>query len=142
MARRGRPQSRADHAGRYGGNKLALTGDLADANARLQRAGVERVLRSRLREVGDGHVTVEHVWTGERRRLPCAVLVDCGYELPEETLYLARPGTPRAGDCVAPRTVLEAVLEGRRARCELAPEEHDVRAASTATCSARCGSAR
>jgi len=102
------------------GNKLALTGDLADANARLQRAGVERVLRSRPRAVAGGHVTVEHVWTGETRRLPCAVLVDCGFELPEESLYLARPGTPRAGDCVAPRTVLEAVLEGRRRAVELA----------------------
>jgi len=102
------------------GNKLALTGDLADANARLQRAGVERVLRSRLRAVADGHVTVEHVWTGEKRQLPCAVLVDCGHELPEESLYLARPGTPRAGDCVAPRTVMEAVLEGRRRAVELA----------------------
>ena len=29
-------------------------------------------------------------------------------------LYLARPGTPRAGDCVAPRTVAEAIREGRR----------------------------
>ena len=34
--------------------------------------------------------------------------------LPEETLYRHRPGTLRAGDCVAPRTVLEAVLEARR----------------------------
>ena len=49
-----------------------------------------------------------------RRKLDCAAVVDCGTRLPEESLYLARPGTPRAGDCVAPRTVLEAVLEGRR----------------------------
>jgi len=102
------------------GTMLALTGDLADANARLQRAGVERVLRSRLRGLADGHAAVEHVWTGEPRRLPCAVLVDCGFELPEESLYLTRPGTPRAGDCVAPRTILEAVLEGRRRAVELA----------------------
>ena len=38
----------------------------------------------------------------------------CGHRLPDEALYLHRPGTLRAGDCVAPRTVLEAVLEGRR----------------------------
>ncbi|MEV5414217.1 FAD-dependent oxidoreductase [Thermopolyspora sp. NPDC052614] len=102
------------------GTMLALTGDLADANSRLQRAGVERVLRSRLRALAEGHATVEHVWTSEPRRLPCAVLIDCGFELPEESLYQARPGTPRAGDCVAPRTVLEAVLEGRRRAVELA----------------------
>jgi hypothetical protein len=40
--------------------------------------------------------------------------VHCGHRLPEQALYLHRPGTPRAGDCVAPRTVLEAVLEARR----------------------------
>ena len=38
----------------------------------------------------------------------------CGHRLPDEALYLHRPGTLRAGDCVAPRTVLEAVLEARR----------------------------
>ncbi|KWX05510.1 hypothetical protein TH66_02210 [Carbonactinospora thermoautotrophica] len=96
------------------GTQLSLTGDLADANVRLVRAGVRRELRSLLRSVEPGHVLVEDRWTGERRELPCALLVDCGHRLPEETLYLARPGTPRAGDCVAPRTVHEAVLEGRR----------------------------
>ena len=50
---------------------------------------------------------------------PAAVVVDCGHRLPDESLYLARPGTLRAGDCVAPRTVLEAVLEGRRLALEL-----------------------
>lgn len=96
------------------GTLLALSGDLADANTRLQRAGVRRELRSRLREVADGRAVLEDVWTGERREIACAALVDCGHRLPEESLYAARPGTPRAGDCVAPRTVLEAVLEGRR----------------------------
>jgi 2,4-dienoyl-CoA reductase (NADPH2) len=57
---------------------------------------------------------LEDVWTGEQRRIDCAVVVDCGHRLAEETLYLDRPGTRRAGDAVAPRTVLEAVLEGRR----------------------------
>jgi 2,4-dienoyl-CoA reductase (NADPH2) len=40
--------------------------------------------------------------------------VHCGHRLPDQALYLHRPGTRRAGDCVAPRTVLEAVLEARR----------------------------
>ncbi|HEX6857804.1 MAG TPA: mycofactocin system FadH/OYE family oxidoreductase 1 [Streptosporangiaceae bacterium] len=96
------------------GTLLSLTGDLADANVRLQRAGVTRELRSLLREVSGGTALLEDVWTGAQRRVGCAVLVDCGHRLPEETLYLARPGTPRAGDCVAPRTVAEAIREGRR----------------------------
>jgi mycofactocin system FadH/OYE family oxidoreductase 1 len=103
------------------GTLLALTGDLADANVRLQRAGVNRQLRSRVISVGTGHVEVEDVWTGERTRLPAASLVDCGHRLAEDSLYrqLEDPAVLRAGDCVAPRTLLSAVLEGRRAAVEL-----------------------
>jgi 2,4-dienoyl-CoA reductase (NADPH2) len=101
------------------GTLLSVTGDLADANTRLQRAGVARALRCRLREVAGGTALLEDVWTGEQRRVGCAVLVDCGHRLPEQTLYQQRPGTSRAGDCVAPRTIAEAVLEGRRRAQEL-----------------------
>jgi 2,4-dienoyl-CoA reductase (NADPH2) len=97
------------------GTQLALSGDLAEANSRLQRAGVARELRSLLRAVTGDHVLLEDRWTGEQRTVDCAFVVHCGHRLPEQTLYLHRPGTPRAGDCVAPRTVLEAVLEARRA---------------------------
>ena len=97
------------------GTQLALTGDLATANSRLQRLGVLRELRSLLRAVAADHVLLEDRWTGEQRTVDCAFVVHCGHRLPEETLYLHRPGTPRVGDCVAPRTVLEAVLEARRA---------------------------
>jgi 2,4-dienoyl-CoA reductase (NADPH2) len=101
------------------GTLLSLTGDLAPANTRLAQAGVRRELRALLREAGDGVAVLEDVWTGARRQIGCAVLVDCGHRLPGETLYLARPGTPRAGDAVAPRTALEAVLEGRRRALEV-----------------------
>jgi 2,4-dienoyl-CoA reductase-like NADH-dependent reductase (Old Yellow Enzyme family) len=97
------------------GTLLSLSGDLADANVRLQRAGVTRERRSLLRAAGGGTALLEDVWTGEQRRVDCAVLVDCGHRLPDEELYERRPGTVRAGDCVAPRSVHEAVLEGRRA---------------------------
>jgi len=96
------------------GSQLALTGDLAEANSRLQRAGVRRELRSLLREVACDHVLLEDRWTGEQRTVDCGFVVHCGHRLPDETLYLQRPGILRAGDCVAPRTVLEAVLEARR----------------------------
>ncbi|MFD2418810.1 mycofactocin system FadH/OYE family oxidoreductase 1 [Amycolatopsis pigmentata] len=102
------------------GTQLALTGDLADANARLQRAGVTLAKRSRLREVHSGHVVLEDVFTAERREVEAAVVVHCGHRLPDETL--ARPGTLRAGDCVAPRTIHEAILEGRRAALALVSE--------------------
>ncbi|GAB3696810.1 mycofactocin system FadH/OYE family oxidoreductase 1 [Saccharopolyspora tripterygii] len=91
------------------GTQLALTGDLADANARLQRAGVALEKRSLLREVRDDHVVLEDVHTAEPRERSAATVVHCGHRLPDQQL-----GGRRIGDCVAPRTIHEAVLEGRR----------------------------
>ena len=99
------------------GTLLSLTGDLADSNTRLQRAGVHRELKSLLRKASGGTALLEDVWTGAQRTVPADVVVDCGHRLPQEDLYV--PGLPRAGDCVAPRTILEAVLEGRRRAMEL-----------------------
>jgi mycofactocin system FadH/OYE family oxidoreductase 1 len=96
------------------GTQLDRTGDLADANARLQRAGVARELYATLLGVRDGRAELVDVHTGARRTVPCAVVLDCAHRLPEDTLWLARPELARAGDCVAPRTVHEAVLEARR----------------------------
>jgi 2,4-dienoyl-CoA reductase (NADPH2) len=101
------------------GVQLSRTGDLADANARLQRAGVARELYTALCSAGDGAATLVDVHTGERRRIRCDVVVDCAQRLPDDTLWLARPHLARAGDCVAPRTVREAVLEGREWRWSL-----------------------
>jgi mycofactocin system FadH/OYE family oxidoreductase 1 len=114
LAAAGRPVSIVTQD-QIAGTQLAITGDLAEANSRLQRAGVARELRSLLRGVAADHVLLEDRWTGEQRTVDCAFVVHCGHRLPEQALYLHRPGTPRAGDCVAPRTVLEAVLEARRA---------------------------
>jgi mycofactocin system FadH/OYE family oxidoreductase 1 len=113
LATTGRPTSIVTQD-QIAGSQLALTGDLAEANSRLQRAGVRRELRSLLREVAGDHVLLEDPWTGEQRTADCQFVVHCGHRLPDEALYLHRPGTLRAGDCVAPRTVLEAVLEARR----------------------------
>ncbi|MFI0468353.1 mycofactocin system FadH/OYE family oxidoreductase 1 [Saccharopolyspora sp. 5N102] len=97
------------------GTQLALTGDLADANGRLQRAGVRLEKRSLLREVHPDHVVLEDTFTAQRRTLPCASVIHCGHRLPDPDLT----GWPRAGDCVAPRTIHEAILEGRRAAHEI-----------------------
>lgn len=94
------------------GTLLSITGDLADCNTRLQRLGVPRELKSLLRRASGGTALLEDVWTGEQREVPADIVVDCGHRLPLEDLYVT--GTPRAGDCVAPRTILEAILEGRR----------------------------
>jgi 2,4-dienoyl-CoA reductase (NADPH2) len=106
------------------GNELARTGDLAPANARLQQAGVELHRRSILRSVRKGVAVLEDRVTGTRRDLRVGAVVDAGHRLPEDTLWDALAGHPelhvaRVGDCVAPRTVHEAILEGRRAALAL-----------------------
>ena len=94
------------------GNELARSGDLAPANVRLAQAGVRIERRTIPREVRADGVVVEDRFTGERRTIPCTAVVDCGFRLPDDPLPEA---TVQAGDCVAPRTVYEAILEGRRA---------------------------
>jgi mycofactocin system FadH/OYE family oxidoreductase 1 len=98
------------------GNELARTGDLAPANVRLHQRGVRierRTLPRAVRRAEAGlEVEVEDRFTGGRRVLAVAAVVDCGFRMPAEPLAGAHL---HAGDCVAPRTILEAVLEGRRA---------------------------
>ncbi|MFI5955988.1 mycofactocin system FadH/OYE family oxidoreductase 1 [Cryptosporangium sp. NPDC051539] len=96
----------------------ARTPELADANFRLEALGVHRELRMKVVAVRRGEADLEHVWTGARRTVACVAVVDCGHRRPDETF--AAVDAPRAGDCVAPRTVLEAVLEGRRAARQIA----------------------
>ncbi len=105
------------------GTGLSLSGDLADANSRLQQAGVVRILSSLLRAVTVEGALVEQRWTREQRVIPTDLIVDASHRLAEEQLYDALVGADvslrdelvRAGDCIAPRTVHEAILEGRRA---------------------------
>ncbi|MEX1105634.1 MAG: mycofactocin system FadH/OYE family oxidoreductase 1 [Ilumatobacteraceae bacterium] len=94
------------------GNELSRTGDLAPANTRLAQRGVTVAKRSLLRTVRPGEVELQDRFSGEMRTVPAAALVDCGFRLPLDPL----PGAGvRIGDCVAPRTILESVLEARRA---------------------------
>ncbi len=98
------------------GNELARSGDLAPANVRLQQLGVGIERRALLREVHADHVVVEDRFSGTRRTVPAVALVDAGFRLPDEELWDATGRRHlRVGDCVAPRTIHEAVLEGRRA---------------------------
>jgi 2,4-dienoyl-CoA reductase (NADPH2) len=102
------------------GNELGRSGDLAPSNVRLQSSGVTIERRTRLRAVVPGEAHVEHRFTGEPRVLPAAAVVDAGYRLPDDRLWRATGESHRrAGDAVAPRTVHDAILEGRRAALSL-----------------------
>ena len=77
-----------------------------------------------LRQVRKGAAVFEDRFTAQRREVPAALVVDAGHRLPEESLWEAVASSPslhvvRVGDCVAPRTIHEAILEGRRAAIAL-----------------------
>jgi 2,4-dienoyl-CoA reductase (NADPH2) len=106
------------------GNELARSGDLAPANARLAQAGVEMHKRSNLVAVKKGVAVLRDRFTGADREVRAAVVVDAGHRLPDESTWqqvLDRTGrkVPRSGDAVAPRTIHEAILEGRRVAIDL-----------------------
>ena len=109
-------------------NELARTGDLAPANVRLQQAGVVIERRSIVRAVravseADGtsvDVIVEDRFGAGRRTISAALVIDAGFRLPDDALaHSAGDEVPLIGDAVAPRTVHEAVLDGRRAAARL-----------------------
>ncbi|MDQ1426274.1 MAG: hypothetical protein QOD72_3772, partial [Acidimicrobiaceae bacterium] len=97
------------------GNELSRSGDLAPANVRLQQAGVHIEKRAILRSVHVDHVEIDDRFTGARRRIDAVAIVDCGYRMPADEPDVSRLPHVRAGDCVAPRTIHDAILDGRRA---------------------------
>jgi 2,4-dienoyl-CoA reductase (NADPH2) len=106
------------------GNELARSGDLAPANARLMQAGVHLHPRKLLRSVAADGATLEDRFSAQREQLPVAVVIDAGHRLPNDALGLELAGVglvqaASVGDCVAPRTIYEAILEGRRAAIAL-----------------------
>ncbi len=106
------------------GNELARSGDLAPANARLQQAGVELHRRSLLRAVKKATATLEDRFTAARHDLAVVAVVDAGHRLPDESLWDELSAhddlhVQRVGDCVAPRSIHDAILEGRRAALAL-----------------------
>jgi NADPH-dependent 2,4-dienoyl-CoA reductase/sulfur reductase-like enzyme len=101
------------------GNELARSGDLGPANARLQQAGVTIHRRSVLRSTGATSASLENRFTGEITEVEARAVVDAGHRLPEQWDPSDRVAEDQrviyVGDAVAPRTMYEAILEGRRA---------------------------
>ena len=101
------------------GNELSRTGDLAPANVRLAQRGALVQRRSVVRAVEKRGmnfvVRVQDRFSGELAELECAAVVDAGFRLPTDPMN----GAIQIGDCVAPRTILEAILEARRAALKI-----------------------
>lgn len=105
------------------GNELSRTGDLAPANVRLAQRNVTVLRRSIPRSItkSEGNslvVRVQDRFSGQYEQVECVAVVDSGFRLPTEPIVANVP-VIAAGDCVAPRTVLEAVLDGRRAAVQI-----------------------
>jgi 2,4-dienoyl-CoA reductase (NADPH2) len=94
------------------GNELSRSGDLAPANSRLAQKGVRVERRALLRMVTASSVLIENKFSGEEQTVACVALVDCGFRLPTAPI---KGAGQMVGDCVAPRTIMESVLEARRA---------------------------
>ena len=93
------------------GNELSRTGDLAPANVRLAQAACASSDARCCAPSGPARSSWRTASPASAARCRARV-VDCGFRLPTDRLADA---DLQAGDCVAPRTILEAVLEGRRA---------------------------
>ena len=105
------------------GHELGPSGDLVPAAARLAAAGVRRVVRTVPVRWADGVLHVRDAVTWAPSTLRCAAVVDAARGVPgpvpadAETVdgLLVAGRTVLAGDVLAPRTVHDAVLDGRRA---------------------------
>lgn len=106
------------------GNELARAGDLGPCNARLAQAGVVMHKRSVLRSVGPNGAALEDRFNASVTEVEVGSVVDAGHRLPDDALWaqvhpVLGARANQVGDSVAPRTVAEAVLEGRRVALEL-----------------------
>ena len=101
------------------GSQLAAAGDLVAANARLAALGVDVRRHATVVGATDGHVAVEDRFTGAYVSLAADALVDAGPGLP--TIAWWPEDATVVGDAVAPRGILMAVLEARRAVLGMTP---------------------
>lgn len=95
------------------GAQLSMSGDLVAANERLARATVRVVRHAQPIGISEGSVVVEDRYTGEVQRLAATAVVDAGHRLPDDAPWPEGPEV--VGDALAPRGVMMAMLEARRA---------------------------
>ena len=76
--------------------------------------------RQKLRRVSAGRITVEHQFSNEVRELEAGAVIDCSHRWPDDDLWHRTGGrATRVGDAIAPRTVGDAIREGRAAALAL-----------------------
>jgi mycofactocin system FadH/OYE family oxidoreductase 2 len=105
-------------------SQLGATGELSPWYREAAASGIDLRAFTTVVRVEPGRLHLRHRFGTEEEELEadCVVLAD--HELPADDLYrqlFEKPGPElhRVGDCVAPRRVLHAVLEGRRIAANL-----------------------
>jgi mycofactocin system FadH/OYE family oxidoreductase 1 len=96
------------------GEKLALSGDLAPSQQRLHGGGIELVKRAVIRKVTPTSILIEDRFSGDRSEVNATSVVLAHHWVPDTSID-PDERVPQVGDRVAPRTVLEAIREGRAA---------------------------
>ena len=101
-------------------SRLGLTGEFAPWYRRAAALGIELLPQMVVTGAAPGTLLLRHRFGDETRRLEGVdAVVVADHELADDALHRALTGRVaelhRAGDCLAPRRVLQAVLEGNRA---------------------------
>jgi len=108
-----------------------MTNELPQIQRALLAAGIGLHTLSRVESFADGELTLVHVFTGARVRLPCRALVIVGARLGHDDLHQALAArrealvaagirsVTRVGDALAPGAIAHAVYAGHRYAREL-----------------------
>ncbi|WP_376797386.1 FAD-dependent oxidoreductase [Thermogemmatispora sp.] len=103
----------------YVGRDLVATHDLPAWLGRVLPHGLVMTPHTSVVRIEPGQVIVRDRFALAERALPADMVVLGVYEQPDQDLYLALKGRlarlRRAGDCVAPRRIEQAIAEGRQA---------------------------
>jgi mycofactocin system FadH/OYE family oxidoreductase 2 len=103
----------------YVGRDLVATHDLVSWMQRVLPYGVNMIPHTTVLRIEPGQVIVSDRFAPGERALPADMVVLGVYEQPDQRLYAALKGRlrrlQRAGDCVAPRRIEQAIREGRQA---------------------------
>jgi mycofactocin system FadH/OYE family oxidoreductase 2 len=102
----------------YAGRDLVATHDLVLWKQRVLPHGIVVTPHTTVVRIEPGKVFVVDRFAEGERELPADSVVLGTYERPSQELYMALkdriPHLLRIGDCVAPRRIEQAILEGRR----------------------------
>ncbi|HLX57195.1 MAG TPA: FAD-dependent oxidoreductase [Ktedonobacteraceae bacterium] len=102
----------------YGGRDLVATHDIVPWMQRVMAMGVIFTPHTSITRIEEGQVIVSDRFAAGERAIPADMVVLGVYDQPAQELYFALKGhVPRlfrAGDCIAPRRIEQAILEGRQ----------------------------